>query len=336
MKKTTQILAVAALVLGVLVQNTTAGHSQSSRTDVRVSPEGSVYDARTHVYVPGKGVEVRALYEKMTDSQRVAVLQGEPDRTGKIWYDGNSTLNLGLPRWVTPHQLAQLHDRERELLRRQRNARSRGTRMPLAYASRVSSPNTPATHVAYYNPDRLATLILGATVKIICPDKMGSGVITEIQGRKYVLTANHVIKGQPLAYIRSLKDASSGISNRTGGWHDTLDIAAIPLPPAMQHLPAVPLLERPLPVGTPVFLAGYPGGDFKVTGGVVTGYSPNGARMLHSAHGPEGSSGGMLITPNGRLGGIHTAYFVPGSMLYPNKVATPSSVIVSLVRTFGR
>jgi S1-C subfamily serine protease len=198
------------------------------------------------------------------------------------------------------------------------------------------SPGTYATYTSSYNLAKLKSLIIGATVQIRLSDGVGSGVITTIKGRKYILTANHVIKGTYLARVISLKDGSSGLVNRTGGWHEGHDIAAIPLPRAMQHLPAVPLYRGQLPVGQPVYLSGFPGGSYNVTAGVVTGYSPTGSKMLHSAHGEPGSSGGMLITPNGYLCGIHTASFLPGSVLYPNKLATPSTVVIGLVNVYGR
>jgi S1-C subfamily serine protease len=198
------------------------------------------------------------------------------------------------------------------------------------------SPGTYATYTSSYNLAKLKSLIIGATVQIRLSDGVGSGVITTIKGRKYILTANHVIKGTYLARVISLKDGSSGLVNRTGGWHEGHDIAAIPLPSTMQHLPAVPLFRGKVAVGQPVCLSGFPGGRYNMTTGIVTGFSPAGSIMLHSANGPPGSSGGMLITPSGYLCGIHTAFFPPGSVLYPNQVATPSSVILRLVDVYGR
>jgi S1-C subfamily serine protease len=155
-------------------------------------------------------------------------------------------------------------------------------------------------------------------------------------GKKYVLTANHVIKGSRWAFLTSLKDKSCGFANRTGGWHDGFDIAAIELPAAMRHLPAMPLFRGKIPTGQPVFLSGFPGGHYHLTSGVITGYRRGDTEMLHSARSSPGASGGMLITQGGKLCGIHTATYLPGSPLYPNNTATPSSLILHLVDIHGR
>ena len=164
----------------------------------------------------------------------------------------------------------------------------------------------------------------------------GSGVITKIKGKKYVLTANHVIRGSEWARLTSLKDNSSGVANQTGGWNLHFDIAAIVLPASMRHLPAVPLYRGQLPVGQPVYLSGFPGGGYDLTAGVITGYTNAETEMLHSARSAGGASGGMLITPDGYLCGIHLGTYLPDSQYYPNNAATPSSVILRLVTTSRR
>jgi hypothetical protein len=308
----------------------------SSRDDrVLITPEGSVYNSRTHAYDLERGVQLRPEFKGMIRSQRITSVRGNPDTTGKVYYPGNHELGLA-GRWVTSAQLAQLEDREQGLLQR-RNARLRLMAASTVLMNQGTSPSTSSVYSANGNNQELSSLIQGATVYIVQSDgASGSGVITTIKGRKYVLTANHVIRGSEWARLTSLKDNSSGYANRTGGWHVDHDIAAIVLPASMRHLPAVPLYRGQLPVGQPVYLSGFPGGGYDLTAGIVTGYSTTGETMLHSADGPPGSSGGMLITPNGYLCGIHTAFFLPGSVLYPNKLATPSSVILRLVATSRR
>ena len=186
--------------------------------------------------------------------------------------------------------------------------------------------------------DGLNTLIIGATVRIIRShgDGEGTGVITVIMGRKYVLTANHVIKGTPWACIISLRDNSWGRENRTAGWHDGHDIAAIPLPASLQHLPAIPLYHGTLAVGKQVYLSGFPGGYYHLTRGTVSGFTRHGDEMLHTAPSAGGASGGAVVSRSGHLCGIHTGSYLPGSSLYPNKFATTSAAIIRLVRIHGR
>jgi len=160
---------------------------------------------------------------------------------------------------------------------------------------------------------------------------LGTGTITTILGRKYVLTANHVIKGAVGAYIDSQKDGSWGTVDRTVAWHERFDIAAIPLPAFLNHLPAIPLdVGRP-PVGDTLYLGSYAKGFFHLTTGKVSGYIYGGNEMLHTVPTLEGSSGGALITKSGRIGGIHTGVYLPSSKLWPHKTATPSSVITHLI-----
>ena len=336
MKKITHILLVVLLSASFSGQQLAANQPVPGKPHLCITPEGTVYNSQTYTYDPQRGVHLRPQFARMNAEQRKAAIQGPTETSGKVRYKGNHQLGLGPARWVTPRQLAQLHDREREILKRKKNFRSRWSTAALAASRSYSSPRTNATYTSSCNPAKLRSLIIGATVHISQSDGVGSGVITMIKGRKYILTANHVIKGTRIARVTSLKDGSSGLVNRTSGWHEGHDIAAIALPASMQHLPAVPLYRGQLPVGQPVYLSGFPCGHYNVTAGVVTGYSPGGTKMLHSANGPPGSSGGMLITPSGYLCGIHTAFFLPGSVFYPNQLATPSSVVVGLINAYGR
>ena len=77
-------------------------------------------------------------------------------------------------------------------------------------------------------------------------------------------------------------------------------------------------------------------GALLLTPGFITGYRNGGTEMLHTARSFAGASGGMLITPDGQLCGIHTKTYLPGSPLYPNNAGTPSSLILHLVDIHGR
>jgi S1-C subfamily serine protease len=161
---------------------------------------------------------------------------------------------------------------------------------------------------------------------------LGSGVVTTILGKKYVLTANHVIRGTSGARLTSLADGSSGYSSETGGWSVKYDIAAIALPKAMRHLPAIPFCRSKLRPGTRVFIAAFPAGVPAITFGQIAGYDHRGTEMYHTAPTVGGSSGGMIINDKGRLCGIHLGVY-PYSGI---KFATPSDLILRLIAIHGK
>jgi S1-C subfamily serine protease len=339
MKTITSILATIILCANLVAQQPAANEQDPGEPLHRTSPEGAVYNARIYTYDPERGVHIRPEFKGMSYSERIASIQGSPDTTGKVYYRGNHKLGLGGARWVTPGQLAHLHEREEELRQRQRRIKAvvTATRNIWDFATASLSGSAWTLVDPNNNSEELKALITGATVHIIqSKGHVGSGVITKIQGKKYVLTANHVIKGSRWACLTSLKDQSFGFADQTGGWHDRFDIAAIRLPKAMQHLPAVPLFRGKLPAGQPVFLSGFPGGHYHVTSGVITGYRNMDSEMLHTARSANGASGGMLITQSGQLCGIHTGSYMPGSPLFPNNSGTPSSLILRLVEIHGR
>jgi S1-C subfamily serine protease len=179
-------------------------------------------------------------------------------------------------------------------------------------------------------------LVTAATVLIESTSSggiaQGSGVVTMIMGKKYVLTANHVIQGTSVARLTSLADGSSGFSNKTGGWHVKYDIAAIVLPKELNHLPAIPLYRAKLRPGSRVYIAAFPKGVPVITIGQVAGYTAGGTQMYHTAATTGGSSGGMIIDAAGNLCGVHLG--VDTSLGY--KYATPSDLIIRLVNTHGR
>jgi S1-C subfamily serine protease len=324
----TTILSTFWAVFAALIAGLAQANQPITNSHVRVTPEGSVYDSRTYMYDADRGrVRLRPEFRGMSTQQRLATIRPKTDE--QVWYRGNRKLNLGGGRWVTPNQLASLRQRESKLTEQHAYRPSRKTTSVASYSS---SPST----ARHYQSRKLQYLITGATVSIHTSEGSGSGVITAIGRQKFVLTANHVIKGASYARLTSLKDSSHGIVSRTAGWHDKYDIAAIPLPRTLWHLPAVPLFNGQPAVGHPVYLSGFPKGSYRLTAGRVAGYTKGGTEMLHTAYSEGGASGGMLLTPNGYLCGIHTGVYLSGSSLSGYRIATPSSLVIQLVRMYGR
>jgi len=296
------------------------------------SPTGTFYDSRTYRYD--------------RDSHRVVK---KDEFIGLSWSQRNAAArHLGLQiGGENPAKFAAALQR-REVVRQQRlenrreNLRAKyeaGKTLivsPSGHSNGSSSYSSSSTSSAYH-ANNLEAYIRAATVHIHTKDYSGegagSGVVTIILGRKYVLTANHVIQGAIAAKLTALGDNSQGLVNRADGWNFVYDVAAIPLPRNMYHLPAVPLLNGTVPPGQKIMLSGFPGGSYyHITNGVVGGYINGNTELLHTAPSSSGASGGMIITPAGHLCGIHTHAYKPSSRYYPFKGATPSHVILELIR----
>ena len=160
----------------------------------------------------------------------------------------------------------------------------------------------------------------------------GSGVVTVILGKKYVLTTNHVIRGTYAARLTSLADGKYGYANSTGGWHVDFDVAAIPLPESLDHLPAMSFCDSKPLAGSRIYIAAFPKGVPAITFGRVAGYGHHGTEMYHTAATNGGSSGGMIIDNKGRLCGIHQGVLPASGYKY----ALPTDVIIRLVSRHGR
>ena len=186
--------------------------------------------------------------------------------------------------------------------------------------------------------DPVKNLIRRATVRIIRSDGdgEGTGIITTIKNKKYILTANHVIKGTPWIRIQAVSGNSWANENRTAGWNDRYDIASIPLPRQLKHLPAIPLHDGQMARGEKVYLTGLPEGFYHITEGSVLGYDGAREEMWHNAASEQGSSGGGVVNIRGELCAIHTGAYAPGSRHYPNKTATPSFVMLRLIAVHYR
>jgi S1-C subfamily serine protease len=330
MSKTLTKLAIVIVIALLLVpqDNALGQQTSSARLYQRTSPDGSIYDCRTFRYDSRlEKVVVRAEYARITSAERQQVLQ--PKNDGDVWYPGNVTLKMGTGRWVLPSHAKTL--RVREETARQQAA----TNKKAAAAQRLKIAN-PAKYYSENNGENLRNLIVGATVHIKTPEGIGSGVITVIYGRKYVLTANHVIKGASSARLESLKDKSWGTIYRESLWNVPYDVAILPLPRTLWHLPAVPLVTQLPQIGQPIYLSGFPKGEYRLSTGRIAGFRQNGNELLHTAISTGGASGGMLITPHGGLVGIHLASYTSASSLSGYKSATPARVVVALVRAYSR
>ena len=136
-----------------------------------------------------------------------------------------------------------------------------------------------------------------AAILIKTDTSLGSGVVTIIGSRKCVLTAYHVIEGQRRAQLISLGDKSSGMVYRDARWHVRYDIAALPLPSNMNHLPTFSLTDGYLRKGAPIHVAAFPQGEAKVTHGFVISYNnpyndPLPSQIVFTAAVKPGASGG--------------------------------------------
>jgi S1-C subfamily serine protease len=169
----------------------------------------------------------------------------------------------------------------------------------------------------------------------------GSGVVTRIMKRKYVLTAHHVVEGGSKIKLLSLGDQSSGTSTQIHGWHRLYDIAVYPLPQSMQHLPVLRLSDRILPKGEKVAVAAFPGGNPTFSLGVIRDYRTANSgtiptEVLFTADVDKGASGGMIIDKDANLIGIVTAYeYYKSPSGYKTKgdsVGTPAVLIRKLIQ----
>ena len=189
--------------------------------------------------------------------------------------------------------------------------------------------------------EKAAILIRADTGQGARAISQGSGVVTIIGGRKWVLTAYHVIEGQRRAQLISLGDKSNGMVYRDARWHVRYDIAALPLPSNMNHLPTFPLTDGYLRKGAPIHVAAFPRGEAKVTHGFVTSYNnpyndPLPSQVVFTAAVKPGASGGMILSHDGRLAGIATSSYVytdlHGNQTDGQGIGTPAYVIIDLIQ----
>lgn len=191
--------------------------------------------------------------------------------------------------------------------------------------------------------DKLRSKVAHATLRITTDNGyQGSGVVTRIMNRKYVLTAHHVVDGSSKIRLESWGDRSSGITTQLQGWHRLYDIAVYPLPDKMNHLPVLRLSPRILPKGEKVGVAAFPRGEFTDTTGIIREYREPlpgldnvPTEVIFTADVDKGASGGMIIDKYANLVGIVTAYEYyrspEGYRIKGDSVGTPSILIRTLI-----
>ncbi len=188
----------------------------------------------------------------------------------------------------------------------------------------------------------LSSKVANATLLITSDNGyQGSGVITRIMNRKYVLTAHHVVAGSKKIKLQSWGDRSSGFTTQPHGWHKLYDIAVYPLPKEMSHLPVLPLSPRILPKGEKVGVAAFPKGEFTDSVGVIRKYRTplednTPTEIVFTAEVDKGASGGMIIDKYANLVGIVTAYEYSkssnGYKIKGDSIGTPSVLIRKLIK----
>jgi S1-C subfamily serine protease len=191
------------------------------------------------------------------------------------------------------------------------------------------------------NREALLRKIKMATILIVADNgSQGSGVITYIRNKRYVLTAHHVVKGSKRIQLTSLGDRSTGEVTENEGWHVFYDLAAFRLPATMQHLPMLRLDHRRLPPGTTVFVSAFPKGVPTLTAGKITGYRFQAntdfpTEIAFTAPVEQGASGGMILDANGKIKGIVKAYEVltsaDGYEARGDSIGTHSYLIMKLI-----
>jgi len=191
------------------------------------------------------------------------------------------------------------------------------------------------------NQEVLLKKIKMATILIVTDNGyQGSGVVTRIRNKRFVLTAHHVVKGAKQILLTSLGDRSTGKVTKNEGWHVFYDLAVFRLPASMRHLPMLRLDHTRLPPGTPVFVSAFPKGVPSLTAGKITGYRFQGntdfpTEISFTAPVEQGASGGMIVDTNGKIKGIVKAYEVltstDGYEARGDSIGTHSYLIMKLI-----
>ena len=169
---------------------------------------------------------------------------------------------------------------------------------------------------------------------------LGSGFVIEYQGKKYVLTNNHVVEGAQ--EVRVISQDGKTRRAKVLGTDEMLDVAVLEVEGA-QELPAAPIGDSDaLQVGDWVIAIGNPlGFDYTVTLGIVSALNrdvprPDGTGYFHrmiqtdAAINP-GNSGGPLLDSAGRLIGVNTAIFSPSGAYAGIGFAIPVDTVNRIV-----
>lgn len=140
----------------------------------------------------------------------------------------------------------------------------------------------------------------------------GSGFIISEDG--LVVTANHVVTGAATLNVY-VPGRSKPVNARIVGASECADLAVIDL--AGGGYPFIQFAERQPPVGTPIYVAGYPLGEpeYALVAGIIAKADAPGDSswasvdhsLQHDALANPGNSGGPVVTEDGQVVGIHYA-----------------------------
>jgi peroxiredoxin/V8-like Glu-specific endopeptidase len=152
--------------------------------------------------------------------------------------------------------------------------------------------------------------VFPAVVRVVAGDQMGSGVI--ISGKSYVLTSQHVVKGNKTAYV--LLNSGAQYQGSVEVSDPQRDLAIIKLPEDAANLPAANLGRSEesdeLQTSSPVLVLGYPAGNeinnIKLTTGILCAFRTieNVAYLQSDAAVEAGMSGGPMLNTNGEVIGV--------------------------------
>ena len=163
----------------------------------------------------------------------------------------------------------------------------------------------------------------------------GSGVISEIKNKKYILTAYHVTKGASKVTIISTATGLRGIGVEVDDFYSIYDIAVYLLPKNMSHLPSVKMTERHISTDESVAVFSFPHQTPTVSVGKFLRYKYTNIskvpyEIIFTAPVDSGSSGGMIVDSRGKLLGLAVGYRTDK---YSTKsIGVTSAVLMSILK----
>ena len=184
-------------------------------------------------------------------------------------------------------------------------------------------PTMSVNRAAEFGLEEFPHFPVGAIVRISTPMGMGSGFIfLTRENMAFVITNAHVVAGQSSITVR-VRNAEEYDAVLLGG-DRIVDIAVlsvccsdsfdeIPLEDGLRITNPVPWSDNANSAwtGDPLVVVGYPRGsyDLVATSGKIhtTIDTASGMRIVHDAAAEPGSSGSPILSPEGRLMGVHFA-----------------------------
>lgn len=177
----------------------------------------------------------------------------------------------------------------------------------------------------------VTTNVLQRTFHIFFGQSMGTAFTIDHDGRRYLITAKHVVKG--IANGDQLLIANNGVRvplpvKVVGHAADPIDISVLALPMKLGPDHSLPATSAGFTVGQEVFLVGFPFGLFTEAGhlnanfpiafvkkGILSAFGRDGGQELYylDAHNNPGFSGGPVVfrrekSPDLQVAGVITAY----------------------------